>query len=92
MFLFRTVGLLAGIAIFRGLSLPGRLPLEPSRPPLQETRASPLPAMFKPRSDSRVCTAWLTCLVRIAHRGSGVENCRLRRLGMTEGFDERLVV
>ena len=156
MFLFRTVGLLAGIAIFRGLSPLGRLSPEPFRRPFQvcprlpnrdcssivllspwpcpsfgetclrrclwclvsswmllrqdsgppsrcdsrekvhtpcawaddatpaaslllpmpslgssqpETLASPRPAMFIPRADSRVCTAWLTCLVRIAHSG-----------------------
>jgi len=63
MFLFRTVGLLAGIAILAAVSPRGRLSLELSRQPFQVTLASPLPAMFIPRDDSRVCTAWLTCLV-----------------------------
>ena len=40
--------------------------LGPSQP---ETLASPRPPMFIPRGDSRVCTAWLRCLVRIAHSG-----------------------
>ena len=42
--------------------------------------------MFIAWVDSRVCTAWLRCLVRIAHRSSRGGNYRLGRMGMTEGL------
>jgi hypothetical protein len=70
MFPFRTVGLLAGNAWADDAT-----PAASLLPPLPslgaselETLASPLPAMFIARTDSHVCTAWLTRLVRIAHR------------------------